>query len=236
MLIDGTRRYLQNRRFCLVCSPFGSHNTSSAPLDDPKIRRRRSWVKYSRRRRVRIKTELIASRGGRCEDCGYDRSMWALEFHHRDALEKSFSLGGFLGSMARARQEADKCFLLCANCHRTRHSVTKSESDHEIVRVRQDLKLRAVDATGGACVGCGRMRPVDALEFHHIDPLTKEFGISTEGIRRDWDKIEAELKKCVLLCANCHREVHAGVRQIGEHEGPYRACEGEADPLHKRCA
>ena len=89
---------------------------------------------------------------------------------------------------------------------------------------------------GGVCVGCALPEPVDALEFHHLDPSTKEFGISTEGIPRSWEKIEAELKKCVLLCANCHREVHAGVRQIGENEGAYRACEREADPLHKRCA
>ena len=86
---------------------------------------------------------------------------------------------------------------------------------------------------GGSCVGCRLREPVDALEFHHLDPRTKEFGISTEGIPRRWDKIEAELAKCVLLCANCHREVHAGVRRLSEADGPY---ETATDPLHKRCA
>ena len=86
---------------------------------------------------------------------------------------------------------------------------------------------------GEVCAGCGLCEPVDALEFHHLDPKTKEFGISTEGIPRRWDKIAAELKKCVLLCANCHREVHAGVRRLGEDEGPYDAA---SDRLHQRCA
>ena len=234
--MEGRVRNLGSRRFCLTCSPFGSHNTSSRPLADTKVRRRESWVNYSRNRRIRIKAELLACRDGRCEDCGYDRSIWALEFHHRDSRDKQFALGGFLGSLARARTEAAKCFLICANCHRARHSMMKTRSGHEIVRARQDLKQRAVAAMGGACVGCGFVDLIDALEFHHIDPTTKEFGISTEGIRRGWKKIAAELAKCVLLCANCHREVHAGARRLGEDEGSYRSCAAAPDPLHKRCA
>ena len=188
---------------------------------------------YSRSRRSRIKTELVASRGGRCADCGYCRSAWALDFHHLNAADKLFALGGFLGSMERARIEAEKCVLVCANCHRRRHAATKSRGTDPTTRVRQDLKLRAVAAMSGLCIGCGLNEPVDALEFHHLDPATKEFGISTEGIPRRWDEIEAELTKCVLVCANCHREVHAGVRQVSEDEGPYAT---ETDPLHKRCA
>ena len=193
-------------------------------------------MNYSRRRRAWIKAELVAAWGGRCEDCGYDRSMWALDFHHLDPDKKSFALGGFLGSMERARREAAKCVLVCAACHRMRHLETRSSGTHPVTVFRQNLKRRAVTAMGGACVGCALREPVDALEFHHLDPKTKEFGISTEGIPRRWDKIETELAKCVLLCANCHREVHAGVRRIGEHEGPYGACANAADPLHKRCA
>ena len=173
------------------------------------------------------------ARGGRCEDCAYSRTIWALEFHHRDARDKSFTLGGFHGAIAKARAEAAKCVLVCANCHRARHSGSKRDGGHPTVRFRQGVKRRAVAAMGGACAGCGLREPVDALEFHHLDPKTKDFGISTEGIPRRWDTIEAELKKCVLLCANCHREVHAGLRPLGEDEGPY---ETTTDPLDQRCA
>ncbi|TMF66513.1 MAG: hypothetical protein E6I20_03900 [Chloroflexi bacterium] len=54
------------------------------------------------------------------------------------------------------------------------------------------------------------------FEFHHLDSTTKNFGISEDGIARSWEKTEQELQKCVLLCANCHREVHAGARRIEE--------------------
>ena len=69
-----------------------------------------------------------------------------------------------------------------------------------------------------------------AFEFHHLDAGTKEFAISADGVPRRWELIVAELEKCVLLCANCHREVHAGVRDLfddgllglAERSGPYR--------------
>jgi 5-methylcytosine-specific restriction endonuclease McrA len=227
MVIDGKLRVLSSRRFCTACSPFGAHNTSARPLDDPRVRRRQSWVNYSRRRRIWMKAELVGGRGGRCEDCGYQRTIWALEFHHRDAKTKDFSLGGFLGSIERARREADKCFLVCANCHRIRHARSKTDSGHPVVRFRQNIKQKSVAALGGACRGCGFDSPLDALEFHHLDPNAKDFGISVDGVPRSWARVKAELAKCVLLCANCHRETHARVRTltddrtIGEALGSY---------------
>jgi hypothetical protein len=50
------------------------------------------------------------------------------------------------------------------------------------------------------------------MEFHHPDPSKKEFAISVDGIYRTWEKIRKELESCVMLCANCHAEVHACVR------------------------
>jgi len=174
-----------------------------------------------------MKAELIAARGGRCEDCGYAGAIWALEFHHRDPATKEFSLGGFLGSIERARLEAEKCVLLCANCHRVRHARAKVDGGHPVTRFRQNTKLRAVEEAGGACRGCGLRSPVDALEFHHLDASTKVFALSVDGIPRSWARVKAELAKCVLLCANCHRETHAGLRSfgndpaIGEAPGDY---------------
>jgi formate-dependent nitrite reductase cytochrome c552 subunit len=185
-------------------------------------------VNYSRRRRVWLKSELVAARGGRCEDCGYDRTIGALEFHHRDAGTKEFSLGGFLGSIERARREADKCALVCANCHRSRHARSKTDSRHPVVRFRRNTKLKAVALAGTVCRGCGFAEPVDALEFHHLEATAKDFAISVDGVPRSWARIRAELAKCVLLCANCHRETHAGLRSfaadhsIGETALDYR--------------
>lgn len=69
--------------------------------------------------RRRAKRRLVQEAGGRCQLCGYDRCMAALEFHHLDPMQKSFelSLKGAARSLAVLREEASKCALLCANCH-----------------------------------------------------------------------------------------------------------------------
>jgi transposase-like protein len=69
--------------------------------------------------RQRTKRILVVEAGGACVLCGYDRCIGALQFHHVDPSEKSFALshGGLARSLRRAREEARKCVLLCANCH-----------------------------------------------------------------------------------------------------------------------
>jgi len=67
---------------------------------------------------------------------------------------------------------------------------------------------------GGTCGGCSAVVPDSLFEFHHWDASEKKFGISRDGLSRPWEAIAEELLKCVMLCANCHREVHAGVRLL----------------------
>lgn len=66
---------------------------------------------------------------------------------------------------------------------------------------------------GGKCQCCGYSRCNDALEFHHIDSSKKElaFGEMRSNPKR-LGLVLSELKKCILLCSICHREIHAGVR------------------------
>jgi transposase len=70
-------------------------------------------------RRRKVKAQLVVEAGGRCALCGYDRAQRALQFHHVDAKEKAFAIGGrgAARALAQARAEAAKCILLCANCH-----------------------------------------------------------------------------------------------------------------------
>ncbi|MBI3521988.1 MAG: hypothetical protein HY071_02665 [Chloroflexi bacterium] len=231
--VDGKLRMLYRRRFCFDCSPFGLHNTSKSPLGIPdpaelreRRRRRKNAATYRslKVRRKRRKADLIQTRGGCCEECGYDASPAALEFHHRDPATKEFALGNFQGTWDRLLREAEKCDLLCANCHRTRHATLDAgRGDHPVVAHRRRRKLRAIEYMGGTCHGCGRAGLPAIFEFHHRDAAQKDFGISETGIPHKWETVVAELAKCVMLCANCHREVHAGARRIGEDELRYRA-------------
>lgn len=73
---------------------------------------------------------------------------------------------------------------------------------------RATLKAMAVEYKGGKCEICGYNKCISALEFHHLNPEEKDFGISTDGNTRSWKRIRPELDKCILVCSNCHREIH----------------------------
>lgn len=72
----------------------------------------------------------------------------------------------------------------------------------------------SIEYKGGKCQTCGYKKYQGALELHHVDKSRKSFGIGDKGYTRSWERVKAELDKCVLLCANCHREVGAGILQL----------------------
>ena len=72
--------------------------------------------------RKRTKELLVEYKGGKCEFCGYDKCIEALEFHHIDETTKEFAISGSTKSLEKQKKEADKCYMLCANCHRELHS------------------------------------------------------------------------------------------------------------------
>ena len=72
---------------------------------------------------------------------------------------------------------------------------------------RRRVKEKAVAYLGGKCLRCSYNKCLRALSFHHRDAPNKEFTIS-QWAHLGWEKIEKELDKCDLLCANCHMEVH----------------------------
>jgi len=90
--------------------------------------------------------------------------------------------------------------------------------------VRLKNKRRAVESKGGACQVCGYNRCLNNLVFHHLDAKTKSNKLrmknrsghvhSVTGFVRKWDLIEKEIKKCVLVCKNCHGEIEAGLLDI----------------------
>jgi hypothetical protein len=78
---------------------------------------------------------------------------------------------------------------------------------------RRKIKLFAIEYKGGKCVVCGYNRCVGALDLHHIKG-EKKFLISTDAYLHSWEEIKRELNKCVLLCSNCHRELHNGLIEL----------------------
>jgi hypothetical protein len=85
-----------------------------------------------------------------------------------------------------------------------------------VSRRRRAVKEALVAAAGGRCALCGYARSPAALQFHHLEPMKKAFGISGRGLTRALETARAEVEKCVLLCATCHAEVEAGVATLPE--------------------
>ena len=82
-----------------------------------------------------------------------------------------------------------------------------------VTKRRKKLREMAVEYKGGKCSLCGYSKCIAALEFHHIDSSKKDFGLSEDGLTRSWVRIQSELDKCLLVCSNCHREIHERITQ-----------------------
>jgi len=91
----------------------------------------------------------------------------------------------------------------------------KNKNTTAVAKSRRKTRLALIEYKGGCCARCGYDKCSSALEFHHIDPSKKDFGIG-DGNSRALKKLMKEAEKCVLLCANCHRELHYGIWNIKE--------------------
>jgi hypothetical protein len=84
--------------------------------------------------------------------------------------------------------------------------------------INKRLKKELISYKGDKCSNCGYNKCLEALDFHHLDPKTKEYGISTliraftHGTIKDKEIVYKEINKCILLCKNCHTELHNKLR------------------------
>jgi 5-methylcytosine-specific restriction endonuclease McrA len=92
----------------------------------------------------------------------------------------------------------------------------KKNRSNAVVKWRQDKKVKLVEYKGGCCQVCEYKKSIGALEFHHIDPNQKDFTISSKSYA--YERLKREVDKCVLLCSNCHIEVHEEIKNNGYSE------------------
>ena len=67
-------------------------------------------------------------------------------------------------------------------------------------------KIQMIEYKGGKCIKCGYNKNIAALDFHHLESDNKDFNIAHVG--GGLEKMKKELDKCILVCSNCHREIH----------------------------
>jgi hypothetical protein len=114
-----------------------------------------------------------------------------------------------------------------------------SKQSEAVKKWRTNCKRRIIVAMGGSCCCCGYNKCDKALALHHLDPSQKD--IAFGAIRanpKNWNSIVEELRKCVLVCHNCHSEIHAGIRDVpsnapkfDETFADYKALENKPEEL-----
>jgi hypothetical protein len=116
-------------------------------------------------------------------------------------------------SLSRVMQNNKLQIIVCSICNRNyiyskKAGHTKKVCNSCVVnKYKTAFKKKCVEYKGGECKICGYKKCLRALSFHHTNPKTKEFIISGAHCRK-WEIIRLELDKCILLCENCHLEIH----------------------------
>lgn len=151
-------------------------------------------------RRYKNKERNVAYKGGKCERCGYCKSVWALDFHHIDPVTKNFNLGSaFSRSWEVIKAELDKCILLCANCHREEHHSQSTQTE-----VSKFWEPRKPSIATAVCKTCGGKKGKQL----HVEVCAKCAMTAREKIQ--WPSME-ELQKLVWEMATVQLAKQLGV-------------------------
>lgn len=188
----------------------------------------------------------------RCKKCGQEfRQSFTDEngkyhvFNHRKYCFDCNPFGQRIGLRIAFAEKyhysyATKRILICKICHKEYHHKSRREGRNGstattcascLGKVKKfNQKKKIVNYLGGGCYICGIIGSQCIFDNHHIDPSKKEYRLSRS--LKKWETLKKELDKTVLLCANCHAELHFGVFELWflGGRGKIRTCDGAVTP------
>lgn len=106
-----------------------------------------------------------------------------------------------------------KTRLYCYDCSGESTRTNNDTRKHQKTILRRSMKKQAIKLLGGRCIICGYDKCIDALEFHHESPNEKQFKLGS-GNTMSWKDYKLEALKCILVCSNCHKEIHSKIGYI----------------------
>jgi len=187
--IEGKRKSLRSRNLCLICSPYRGDKCRQLTC-------KKCGDKFDA-----IQNGKGLYRRSHCLNC----VPFGTRLERPDIPEKRIcTVCGKEYDYLRRKNKKDKGHKAktCNSCHTVCRHIAR--------------KKRAITYKGGKCA-CGYDRYYGALEFHHTDPNGKDFQMGG-NYSRTWEYIKTELDKCILICANCHRELHDKIRMEKRNE------------------
>lgn len=155
------------------------------------------------------KLRAINYLGGKCEICG-ESNFFKLNFHHEESIDKENNLSKIKENRwSVIEKEIKKCRLLCYNCHFEIHFNDNRNTIRKNITKKTFLEYKGLNG----CEKCGYNKCMGSLDFHHPYSNEKDFQLSNisaiyNSVYDLKDKIENELDKCVVVCKNCHAELH----------------------------
>lgn len=181
--IDGKIRNLKNRKYCLICSPYGKHNTKKLHNTEENF---------------------IPHEKSKCFIC----KTYKPNNHFYIRKNRKNKLSAYC-------KECIKIFT---------------------IKKQKEIKNKCIEYKGGKCSICGYDKCSSALDFHHINPNDKTKSISVMK-SKSFEKLKSELDKCILLCKNCHFEVHVKLRneKYELDKIKYNNIQNESDQLCIKC-
>lgn len=145
------------------------------------------------------------------------------------ALDLTDQKFGRLKAIKKAPSRGGKTYWLCeCECgntkeiqttHLTNHTIQscgclqekKRNASKKVVDFRVRVKIALVEANNHRCACCGLKDDPAIYDFHHLNPKEKNFGIGSGSTTRSKQSYADEAKKCVMVCANCHRKIEKGL-------------------------
>lgn len=124
-------------------------------------------------------------------------------------LQKLYDEIGSLKKVAKLKGRAFETVQKYVIIKKRTKTITGSKS---VILWRKRTKLKLVEYKGGKCQICEYNKSLNALHFHHLEPNEKDFSISGKSL--SFEKLKSEVDKCILVCSNCHSEIHEGIIKI----------------------
>lgn len=120
-------------------------------------------------------------------------------------------LSDFRKDQSRSDGYRSDCKLCARSYHQSKYTERYGEKARQRVQTNRDAnKIKILEIKlANPCLFCKESEPI-CLDFHHPESEEKEFGIANNTSRK-WEQVEKEIAKCVVLCSNCHKKVHAGL-------------------------
>lgn len=133
-----------------------------------------------------------------------NKNPYCLDFHHKNPENKKNTICNLVRhgySFDIIKNEIEKCEIICSNCHRTQHYTGK------YIRNKKGALIQNIKSKS-KCSVCS-FNKLECLDFHHIENKNDNIGAMVRDKYISIEQLEHEIQKCIILCSNCHRILHA---------------------------